>query len=130
MIIDSHQHFWNYEPEKHAWIDDEMKIIRQDFLPDMLKEEFDKYAIEGCIAVQADQNEAENEFLLKLAEEYDFIKGIVGWVDFQSESIEERLKFYATKEKIKGFRHVVQAEKDPNFLLRKPFRWNKPIIKI
>ena len=32
MIIDSHQHFWNYEPEKHSWIDDEMSVIRRDFL--------------------------------------------------------------------------------------------------
>ena len=37
MIIDSHQHFWNYEPEKHSWIDDEMSVIRRDFLSDDLQ---------------------------------------------------------------------------------------------
>ncbi|WP_031428590.1 amidohydrolase family protein [Flavimarina sp. Hel_I_48] len=121
MILDSHQHFWNYEPVKHAWIDDTMNVIRQDFMPEMLKKEFDEYQIEGCIAVQADQNEAENEFLLNLAENNDFIKGIVGWVDLQSDSLEERLKYYDSQKKIKGFRHIVQAEKDPDFLLRKPF---------
>ena len=37
MIIDSHQHFWNYEPKKHEWIDDSMKVIRRDFLPEELQ---------------------------------------------------------------------------------------------
>ena len=40
MIIDSHQHFWNYEPEKHLWIDDEMSVIRRDFLSDDLQKVF------------------------------------------------------------------------------------------
>ena len=37
MTIDSHQHFWNYDPVKHSWIDDSMSIIRKDFLPNDLK---------------------------------------------------------------------------------------------
>jgi len=121
MIIDSHQHFWNYESAKHAWIDEDMKVIRQDFLPEMLKKEFDKYDIDGCIAVQADQTEAENTFLLNLAEKNNFIKGIVGWVDFKAADLRDKLYLYAEQEKIKGFRHIVQGEADPNFLLRKPF---------
>jgi len=121
MIIDSHQHFWNYEPTKHAWIDEDMKVIRQDFLPEMLKKEFDKHDIDGCVAIQTDQTEAENMFLLHLAEKNAFIKGIVGWVDFKAVDLQDKLYFYAEQEKIKGFRHIVQGEADPNFLLRKPF---------
>ena len=37
MVIDSHQHFWNYDPIKHEWIDDAMKVIRRDFTPEDLK---------------------------------------------------------------------------------------------
>ncbi len=121
MILDSHQHFWNYEPAKHAWIDEDMKVIRKDFLPEMLKKEFDRYDINGCIAVQSDQTGAENIFLLDLAEKNDFIKGIVGWVDFKARDLDEKLYFYAEQQKVKGFRHIVQGEADPNFLLRKPF---------
>ena len=51
--------------------------------------------IEGCVAVQADQTEAETDFLLQLAEENDFIKGVVGWVDLRAGNIEERLEHYA-----------------------------------
>ena len=75
MIIDSHQHFWNYDSIKDAWIDDSMEVIRRDFLPKDLKPLLDKNAIDGCIAVQADQSENETDFLLSCAQKNKFIKG-------------------------------------------------------
>ena len=121
MVIDSHQHFWNYEPVKHDWIDDDMSVIRRDFLPSDLKKEYDNYGIDGCVAVQADQTLAETDFLLQLSNENDFIKGIVGWVDLRSETIKTDLEKYSIHKKIKGFRHVVQGDPDHNFLLRSNF---------
>ncbi|MEN3323111.1 amidohydrolase family protein [Mariniflexile soesokkakense] len=121
MIIDSHQHFWQYNSEKHAWIDDEMAVIRKDFMPSDLKQVYQGNGIDGCVAVEADQNTAETDFLLKLAAENDFIKGVVGWVDLRANDIENQLETYNNKEKLKGFRHVVQGEPDHNFLLRPNF---------
>jgi len=121
MIIDSHQHFWKYEPVKHEWIDDEMATIRRDFLPSDLKKVYDKNGIDGCIAVQADQTLTETNFLLQLASENEFIKGVVGWIDFRNNSIGADLETYSNSNKLKGFRHVVQAEADHNFLLRPNF---------
>ena len=121
MIIDSHQHFWNYEPEKHSWIDDEMSVIRRDFLSDDLQKVFDENGVDACVAVQADQTTEETDFLISLAENNSFIKGVVGWVDLQSESIEEDLLKYKKYDVVKGFRHVVQEEQDHNFMLRPEF---------
>ena len=121
MVIDSHQHFWNYEPVKHAWIDDDMYVIRRDFTPIDLKKVYQENGIDGCVAVQADQTLEETDFLLKLASENDYIKGVVGWVDFRAENIEDVLKQYSKFKKLKGFRHVVQGEPDHNFLLRPAF---------
>ena len=121
MVIDSHQHFWIYETEKHAWIDDEMKVIRKNFLPEDLKIVYKENNIDGCVAVQADQTLAETDFLLDLAKKNDFIKGIVGWVDLRADNIEEVLKQYSAFPKLKGFRHVVQGEADHNFMLRPDF---------
>ena len=121
MVIDTHQHFWIYDQTRHAWIDDDMKRIRKNFIPEDLKPVLDKNKIDGCIAVQADQTEAENEFLLGLTEKNDFIKGIIGWVDFRSEEIEQKLGYYSEMEIMKGFRHIVQGEPDHNFLLRPDF---------
>ena len=117
MIIDAHQHFWYYNTQKHAWINDEMALLKRNFLPIDLQVVYQKNGIDACVAVQADQSEAETDFLLELAEEYDFIKGVVGWVDLRSEKVEERLAYYAQFPKLKGFRHVVQDEPDPEFML-------------
>lgn len=121
IIIDSHQHFWKYEPVKHVWIDDAMSVIRKDFMPSDLQKVYAKNSIDGCVAIQADQTLAETDFLLNLASKNDFIKGVVGWVDLRAENIEEVLKHYSQFKKLKGFRHVVQGEPDPNFLLRPNF---------
>ena len=121
MIIDSHQHFWNYEPVKHSWIDDEMAIIRRDFLPEDLQKEYTENGVDACIAVQADQTTEETDFLITLSEKYNFIKGVVGWVDLRSESVEEDLLRYKKYNVVKGFRHVVQGEPDHNFMLRPDF---------
>jgi L-fuconolactonase len=117
MIIDSHQHFWKYNPQNHGWITDDMSAIRRDFLPGDLKRIYDQNRIDGCVAVQVDQTEEENEFLLGLTEMHSFVRGIVGWVDFRAANIGERLTFYSAIPMIKGFRHIVQAEADPKFLL-------------
>lgn len=121
MTIDSHQHFWIYEAEKHAWIDDDMKVIRKNFLPEDLKIVYQENNIDGCVAVQADQTLAETNFLLDLAEKNDFIKGVVGWVDLRAANIDDVLEQYSKFPKLKGFRHVVQGEADHNFMLRPDF---------
>lgn len=121
MKIDSHQHFWNYHPIKDAWISDAMKVIQQDFMPADLLPLLQKNDIDGCIAVQADQSETETRFLLQLAQDNDFIMGVVGWVDFRSNDIEERLQYFSQFEKLKGFRHIVQGESEDDFLLRADF---------
>ena len=121
--IDAHQHFWYYDPQKHDWIDDSMTALQRDFLPADLEVVFAQCGMDGCIAVQADQTEAETEFLLALAEEYDFIKGVVGWVDLRSDRLEQRLEHYSHFPKLKGFRHVVQSEPDPNFMLQPAFQY-------
>ncbi len=121
MIIDSHQHFWNYDPKRDSWINEDMAVLRRDFLPDDLERELRRMDVSGTIAVQADPSEEETLFLLKLAAEHDFIKGVVGWVDLQAEDVTDRISALGSEEKLCGFRHIVQAESDVNFLLRDSF---------
>ncbi|WP_298537407.1 amidohydrolase [uncultured Algibacter sp.] len=121
MVIDAHQHFWNYEPKKHEWIDDNMSVIRRDFLPSDLKKVYLENNVDGCVALQADQTTIETDFLIQLSKENDFIKGIVGWVDLRSDAVDGDLDKYSDFNSVKGFRHVVQGESDHNFLLRDNF---------
>ncbi|MDO5968923.1 amidohydrolase family protein [Flavivirga aquimarina] len=121
MIIDAHQHFWNYDPVRDSWIDDSMQVIRKDFLPKGLRPVLEANNVDGCIAVQADQSEEETEFLLECAKNNPFIKGVVGWLDLRAENIEERLTHYSKHKLFKGVRHIVQAETDDAFMLKPDF---------
>lgn len=98
-----------------------MASIRRDFLPADLKVVLEENQVDGCVAVQADQSLAETDFLLELSKANDFIKGVVGWVDLSDKNVHSVLEKYSNESKLKGFRHIVQSEKDHNFLLRHDF---------
>ena len=120
VTIDSHQHFWKYHPQVHEWINEDMAVIRKDFLPDDLLPVLQQQNIDGCVAVQADQSEAETDFLIGLANDHSFIKGVVGWVDLRAENLQDRLDHYQQIPVVKGFRHILQGE-DPSFMLQTSF---------
>lgn len=119
--IDAHQHFWKYDPVKHDWIGDDMAVIRRDFLPEQLAPVLNEHGIDGCVAVQADQTIEETDFLLEMSLQYDFIKGVVGWIDLQSPGAEEILNTYGQFSKLKGFRHILQGEQQRDLCLQPSF---------
>jgi L-fuconolactonase len=123
LRIDAHQHYWQFDPIRDNWMTDEMTAIKRDFMPPDLKPILDRNEIDGTVLVQTCQDETDNDFMLGLAEQNSFIKGVVGWVDLSAENIEERLKYYRDNfPKMKGFRHVLQAEPDEKFMLRDSFK--------
>tara|TARA_B100000809_G_scaffold266843_1_gene332122 strand:+ start:7936 stop:8760 length:825 start_codon:yes stop_codon:yes gene_type:complete len=121
MQIDAHQHFWKYNSIRDSWIDDSMVVIRKDFLPIDLEPILKENNVDGCIAVQADQSEEETFFLLQQAAKNPFVKGVVGWVDLCSDTIEKRVRFFSENKLFKGVRHIVQAE-EVDFVLREDFQ--------
>ena len=112
MTIDSHHHFWNYDPVEFDWIDDSMRTIRRSFLPNDLQAEISQSGIDGVISVQARQILEETDFLLEQAKANEFIKGVVGWVPLADANITEVLDRYNSKDILKAVRHVVQGEPD------------------
>ena len=120
MKIDAHHHFWKYDPPQYAWIDDSMTAIRRDFLPDDLRHEIAKVGIHGVVSVQARQTLEETDWLLDLADEYDFVHGVVGWVPLAGGDVREYLDRLSARPRLKGVRHIVQAEPD-EFILRNDF---------
>lgn len=120
--IDAHQHFWKFDSVRDNWITDEMSAIRRDFLPNDLKSVLQQNDIDGCVSVQASQSEEETEFLISLAREYDFIKGVVGWVDLQAPDISDILAKYKSNPIVKGFRHVLQGEPQRDLMLNPNFK--------
>jgi L-fuconolactonase len=121
MKIDSHQHFWRYDAARNAWITDSMAVLKRNFLPDDLAVECKANGIDASIAVQADPSENDTTFLLELAEKHQRIAGVVGWVDLLSPRVAERLEYFSRFPKLRGFRHIAQAEPDDRFLAREQF---------
>jgi L-fuconolactonase len=121
MIIDAHQHFWQYNPLQQSWINEEMSLIKRDFFPDELKEIYAANQVEGCVAVQADQSIQETSFLLELASQYSFIKGIVGWIDPASKNFRAEIETFTKNPALKGFRNIIQGEPDEIYFTNKAF---------
>ena len=102
MRLDSHQHFWHYSPTEHTWMTDQMAILKRAFLPQDLQPLLASIHFDGCVAVQARQNLEETRWLFELADQYDFIKGVVGWVDLCSEDLHNQLEKFAPHPKLVG----------------------------
>jgi L-fuconolactonase len=117
LRIDAHQHFWRYKPETHAWISEAMAPLKRDFLPADLEPLLAAMRFDGCVAVHAQQNVAETEWLLQLADQYAFIRGVVGWVDLCAANVIDVLQRLAAHPRLRGVRHVVQDETDDRFML-------------
>jgi L-fuconolactonase len=129
MNIDAHNHFWKYDLQRHGWIDEAMEVIRKDFLPDEFSEILQVNGFDGSVAIQADQSEAETHFLLELAKQHPNILGVVGWVDLRAKDVEGRLRYFSEFDKLVGFRHIVQDEPDPAFMLDPDFQKGLSLLK-
>jgi L-fuconolactonase len=114
--IDAHCHFWRYSAAEYGWISDGMSQLRRDFLPADLAIEFAGSAMHGAIAVQARQALEETEWLLSLANESTIIAAVIGWASIASKSFSDHLDRLGRHPKLKGFRHVIQDEPDPDFM--------------
>ena len=121
MRIDAHQHFWNYSAAEYPWIGAGMERLARDFCQADLTAVAGPLGVTGSVAVQARQSLTETRWLLGLADESPFIKGVVGWVDLRSGRVAEEIAVFAEHEKFVGVRHVVQDEPDPRFLLGDAF---------
>jgi L-fuconolactonase len=122
MRIDAHQHFWNHERELYPWIGPTMGVLARDYGPLDLAPELAARGIDGSVVVQARQDDAETDWLLELAREHDFLRGVVGWVDLATEHVEARLDALAGDPHLVGVRHVLQDEPDDDHMLRPAFQ--------
>ena len=130
MKIDAHQHFWLYDRKDYGWIDDRMQVLKRNYLPGDLQPELSKTGFSGSVVVQARQTLEETRWLLQLAGQYDYIKGVVGWVDLCSDSkLKRQLDEFCRSKKFVGVRHVIQDEPEDNFMLRDDFLKGISLLK-
>lgn len=115
--IDAHQHFWSLARGDYGWLTPEMEPIYRDFLPRDLKPLLDGAGIDGTILVQAAPTVAETEFMLGLAREEPFIRGVVGWVDFEDPRAPADIARLARQSALVGLRPMIQDIADDDWML-------------
>jgi L-fuconolactonase len=116
--LDSHQHFWDKDAFPYPWLKpDNNNILYRNFTPPDLAPHLAETGVNGTIVVQATHHRGETEWFLKLAQQYEFIKGVVGWVDLTAYDIDEQLDrlIELGAGKLCGIRHQVHNEADPNW---------------
>jgi L-fuconolactonase len=116
--IDAHQHFWSLDRGDYHWLTLDMALLYRDFGPAELAPFLQRHGIGGTVLVQAAATVAETEYMLAIAAATDFVKGVVGWIDFESTTGPAEINRLAEHPKLKGFRPMIQDIPDPEWMLR------------
>ncbi len=90
-------------------------------MPADLHIEMQQAGVDGAIAVQARQTSQETAWLLSLAAQNEFMRGVVGWAPLIDAAVSDDLERLAAQPKLKGIRHVLQDEPDDFYMLRNDF---------
>jgi L-fuconolactonase len=113
--VDAHQHFWAYNEHDYVWMTGELTRLARDFGPQDLFSLLQGLDFQGTIAVQARQMLAENDYLLGLADQHEWVLGVVGWVDFASADVDRQLEKYAAHPKFRGVRELIHDMPDDGY---------------
>ena len=116
--IDAHQHFWVLARGDYDWLTPELDRVYRDFLPEDLEPLLDRNGFDGTVLVQAAATVDETEFMLDLARQHAFIRGVVGWVDFESSEAPDEIARLARDARLVGLRPMIQDIEDVDWMLR------------
>ena len=122
MTVDSHHHLWDLDVRDQTWMTGpETDPLRRDFLPADLLAALKGTSVDSTVLVQTVADPDETPEMLVLAETVDRIAAVVGWVDLTARDARERLgrlQAHPSGGRLRGVRHQVEDEPDPDWLLR------------
>ena len=116
-MIDAHQHFWRVDLFDYPWMKSDDAVLYRDYLPAQLEPVLRANDVKKTVLVQASNSVAESRWLLHLADENNFIAGVVGWVDLMSLETASQLEELTAHSKFKGVRHLVESEPEDDWLV-------------
>ena len=125
MIIDAHQHLWVLSERKYSWITADLSELNDDFVPEDYLEVSQKCKIDGTVLVQSADTYEDTFYMLDIANKYNFVKGVVGWIPFDRvNEANSAIEALISHPKIKGFRNLThdysnrKYESDDAWILR------------
>lgn len=121
IIVDAHHHLWDRQMDDfdHSWQEDEgHEKICKNFLPSDLEPLIKSAGVDKTVFVQTQHDTRENDWVLELANQYDWMAGVVGWVDLAGDQCESQIEKYKSQPKFVGVRHITQGEPDDDYIVR------------
>jgi len=112
MKIDTHQHYWRYQPQEFPWISNSMPQLQRDCLPADCEAARHAAGVDAVVAVQARTLPEETTFLLQLADQHPEVVGVVGWADLHAPDLAQQLEPWCLHPAFMGLRHILQDEAD------------------
>lgn len=119
--IDAHHHLWRYREPGQPWMTEEMTGLRRDIGLKQLREAVVPCGIMGTVVIEVERTVEETRWLTSIAASDRLILGVVGWAPLTDASAAAELEQLAALPKLKGIRHPIHDEPDPNFILREDF---------
>lgn len=118
MLVDAHHHLWQVARGDYHWMQGAPQILNRDYLANDLAPILSRFDVRRTIVVQAAQSTAEFDFLLETAARTDFVAGVVGWLDLDSDDFPAMLATYSAMPKFAGLRPMLQDLDDDAWILR------------
>ena len=119
QLIDTHVHVWNFDRAEYSWLKGDSSILNRSYHIEELEEERLKAAVSAGILVQAANNFEDTDWMLEVAENTEWIQGVVGWLPLTDPvGTAEALERYTANKYFKGVRHLIHDEPDAKWLLQ------------
>ena len=115
-VVDSHHHFWEIKRFDYSWMPDGSPLAT-DYGPADLAPLVKAAGVDYTVIVQAVSSPDEARWLLELADQNDFIAGVVGWVDLTDPEVGYTLDELQQSKYFKGVRHILEGEDDPGWIV-------------
>jgi L-fuconolactonase len=118
-IIDTHIHVWNFDKATYPWLDGNTSILNRTCNIEEIEAERNAVGVVEGVLVQASNNAEDTDWMLEVAENTEWIKGVVGWLPLMDTAATEKaLDKYSSNNYFKGVRHLIHDEADPQWLLQ------------
>jgi L-fuconolactonase len=116
-IIDAHLHLWDLDRSAYSWITPEHGPLHTTITAERARAELDASGIDRAVLVQAEDSEADTEFMLDVAGRCDWVAGVVGWVRLDdTATTEKQLGRWLAHPAFCGVRHLVHDDPRDEFL--------------
>ena len=120
VTVDTHQHFWNLDKVAYPWLTLDFGPIYRNFSPDELALQLAAAGVDKTVIVQSMNSYADTDSMLAIAEAYDWVAGVVGWLPIHDPAeTAKKLEEYEKNRYFKGIRHLIHEETNPDWVVQK-----------